>query len=333
MRWAAAALVSFVIAQAPDRPWVTDWLKEFASPNKREAVIARMSTIHSLKVLEVDLEQASDNIPSMLGLPADQARRYAAAFATEAVFAKFIDQSPSAVKLLEWACRQIRRIQQPGPFEEQWHLAAFALLAGATDPNALEAHVAHARLQFPKEPRLALQRAIAAELRASRFAFGKSVAPTDLPNRLDESARRFTEAAAVEATRGEALVRLGHVELVRDRPDAALAALDTADPLLKDRDLVYLSRLFRGLAYDRLDRLDDARRAFESALVARPDTQSASIALASVLFRTTDRDRANTIVNDVLSRERQVTDPWWLYPPGDFRFVDARMANLRKALK
>ena len=70
-----------------------------------------------------------------------------------------------------------------------------------------------------------------------------------------------------------------------------------------------------------------------AALAARPDTQSASIALASVLFRTSDRDRANTIVNDLLSRERQVNDPWWVYPPGDFRLVDARMASLRQALK
>ena len=331
MRWVAAALLSFVATQAPEHPWVTEWLKEFAG-GSRGAVIARMSKIDSLRVLEVDLDKLSENIPATLALPADQARRYAAAFATEAVFAKF-EQSQSAAKLIEWACRQIRRIQKPGPYEQQWHLAAFALLGGTADPNAIETHIGHVRLQFPNEQRLLLQRGIAEELRASRFAFGKGTVPFDLPKRLDEAAKRFTEAAAVESTRGEALLRLGHVELSRDRPDAALAALNTAEPALGDRDLVYLVRLFRGMAFERQNRLDQARAAFESALAARPDTQSASIALASVLFRTSDRDRANTIVNDLLSRERQVNDPWWVYPPGDFRLVDARMASLRQALK
>ncbi|HEX5214019.1 MAG TPA: tetratricopeptide repeat protein [Vicinamibacterales bacterium] len=331
MRWVAVALLSFVATQAPERPWVAEWLKEFAG-DSRGAVIARMEKIDSLKVLEVDLDRLSENIPATLALPADQARRYAAAFATEAVFAKF-EQSQSAAKLIEWACRQIRRIQQPGPFEEQWHLAAFALLSGTADPNAIEAHVAHMRLQFPSEPRLKLERGIAEELRASRFAFGKGTVPGDLAKRLDEAAKRFTEAAAVESTRGEALLRLGHVELSRDRTDAALAAFNTAEASLADRDLVYLARLFRGMAFERQNRLDQARAAFESALAVRPDTQSASIALASVLFRTSDRDRASTIVNDLLSRERQVNDPWWVYPPGDFRLVDARMASLRQALK
>ena len=331
MRWAAAALMLFGLAQTPERHWVADWLKEYAGEN-RGAVIARLNTMYSLKVLEVDLDLLSDNIPATLGLPADQARRVAAAFATEAVFAKF-DQSQSAVKLIEWACRQLRRIQQPGPFEEQWHLAAFALLSGTADPNAIDTHVTHARLQFPKEPRLLLQRAIAEELRALRFGSGRRATPVELPKRLDEAAELFTEAAAIEATRGEALMRLGHVELGRNRPEAALAALNTAEPQLNDRDLIYLVRLFRGQAFERLDRLDEARAAYESALKARPGAQSASIALAAVLFRTTDRDRANTIVNDILSRERQVNDPWWVYPPGDFRLVDARMASLRKALK
>ena len=196
----------------------------------------------------------------------------------------------------------------------------------------IDAHIAHMRLQFPNEPRLLLERGIAEELRASRFAFGKGTAPVDLPKRLDEAAKRFTEAAAVESTRGEALLRLGHVELTRDRPDAALAALTTAEPSLGATATSSTSRgCFADMALERLG-ADEARPAFESALKARPDTQSASIALAAVLFRTV-AIAPNTIVNDLLSRERQVNDPWWVYPPGDFRLVEARMASLRQALK
>ena len=63
MRWVAAALLSFVATQAPERPWVAEWLKEFAG-DSRGAVIARMNKIDSLRVLEVDLDRMSENIPA-----------------------------------------------------------------------------------------------------------------------------------------------------------------------------------------------------------------------------------------------------------------------------
>ena len=76
-----------------------------------------------------------------------------AAFALEAA-TSHLNQRPAATKLIEWGCRQVRRnmppAAEPGEFERRWHLAAFASLSGAIDPDALEAHTAHVKLQFPR---------------------------------------------------------------------------------------------------------------------------------------------------------------------------------------
>ncbi len=259
-------------------------------------------------------------------------RRAAAAFALEAA-ALHIDQGEAATKLLEWGCRQVRRSPEPGEFEHRWHLAAIALFEGAVDPDGLESHVTHVKFQFPQEPRLAFTRAVAAELRATPFITGNKVSAKEVEKRLAEAARRYEAAAAEPTTKADVGLRLGHVRLEQGQPDAALTALAAVEPNTHDRDLVYLSRLFQGLADDRLGRADEARAAFESALTVSPGAQSATMALSALLFRHGQRDLAGRIVAEVLSRATVPDDPWWWYWPADFRQAGQLIAAMREALK
>ena len=122
-------------------------------------------------------------------------RRALAAFVLDAVNAR-LDQGLRATRLLEWGCRQIRRHSPPDDFDRSWHRAAFALFSGAVDPDGLETHVAHVQQQFPDEPRLLFERAVASELRAAPFLAGARLTPAGGAKHYGEAANRYREAIA-----------------------------------------------------------------------------------------------------------------------------------------
>lgn len=317
---------------AQTTPWVLEWLTDYAAGHQAE-VAAKLGTVADLKVLQDDLEKLR---PKWIGVTSDAAelhRRAIAAFALEAAYAR-LDLGEPATKLLAWGCRQIRRHPKPDEFDHRWLMAAFALFGGAADANGLETHVLHVKFLFPKEPRLALERAMAEEMRTAPVAKGaKSMSDSDLRKHREEAARRFAAAAKIDATRAEANLRLGHVDLDLGRYDDALHAFDQVEPNTRDAYLVYLERLFRGRALDRLGRTNDAARAYEQALAVQGGAQSASVALAALLFEHGQRGDADQIVDQVLGRSIQPADPWWMYWPADYRMADQLVASMREAMK
>ena len=294
---------------------VSDWLRDYAA-GKHAEVAARLRDVASASRFEADLEVVSKTW--LKREPADQRRRELAAFALEAGLAQAI-QGPAAGSLVEWGCRQIRRIAKPGEFERRWYLAAFSALDGAIDPENVEKHVTHMRYYFPGEARLNLERAFASELKAADVFTKRRASASEVEERNAEAAKRYREATASTdaAVQGEAWLRLGHVELTRGRLDAAMSALDSAQPLLTDEGLRYLGLLFRGMTLERLKQLDAAKQSFQAALAISPGAHSATMALASMLFQ----------------HGQRAIDPWLLYWPGSFRFGTARMNAMREALK
>jgi tetratricopeptide (TPR) repeat protein len=311
-------------------PWVMDWLREYAAGG-HAAVAQRLASVGSLKLLQDDLDKLAPAWLAAPGVSPDRQRRAIAAFALEAALGR-LDQRDAAAKLLEWGCRQVRRNPKPDEFDRRWHLAAIALFEGALAPDALEAHLVHARFQFPNEPRFALVRGVAEEQRTLPAVSGKASA-AEIAKHNEEAARRYDAAAAVPSLSAEANLRLGHVQLELGHPDRALEHLDQVEPKTEDGDLVYLTRLFRGLALDRLGRADDARAAYGAALTLLPGAQSAMVALAALLVRQGQHEPAEQLVTDMLTREPSPYDPWWRYWPGDYRMVDGLIAAMREAMK
>jgi len=316
---------------AAQTPWVLEWLQAYTG-GKQNEIIERFRTVASLKQLQDDLDKLA---PKWLEGPAGVAelhRRAIVAFAVDAAFTR-LEQGKEAGKLAEWACRQLRRHTPPDDFDHRAHLAIFAVLAGAVDPDALEAHVTHVKFQFPSEPRLALEGGIAEELRGAPFYQpGKQLA-ADITRHREEAARRYGDAMKIDATRGEASVRLAHVNNDLGKPADAVKALDQGDATLKDPMLVYLAKLFRGMALERLGRLDEARAAYTQALAVSPQAQSASLSLAELTFRQGDRAAADRMVQAVIDRPSQPSDPWWEYWPGDYRLGADLLRAMREAVK
>ncbi len=170
-------------------------------------------------------------------------------------------------------------------------------------------------------------------MRAAPFHEPAKQTMADTIKHREEAARRYTDAAKVDAVAGEALLRLGHVNLDLGKPDDAIKALDRVEPLTEDPTLVYLARLFRGTTLERLGKLDDAAQAYRGALQIGPGAQSASISLAAVTLKQGDRAAGDRIVHDVLVRPEPAPDPWWMYWPGDYRLGAELLKAMREAVK
>jgi tetratricopeptide (TPR) repeat protein len=328
---AALALPLATPRLAAQNAWVLEWLQEYAAGRQAE-VVTRLHTVSSLRQLQDDLDKLAPKWLDAKGADAEVHRRALVAFAIEAAFAR-VDQGAQASKLAEWACRQVRRHTKPDDFDHRAHMAIFAILGGAVDPDSLESHVTHVKFQFPSESRLALERGIAQELRAAPFYQPGKEPPPEIARHREDAAAAYTAAARVEAVRPEALLRLGRVDLDLGNNDDALTALAGIEPGAKDPDVVYLGRLFRGQALERLGKTDDARAAYAKALQLRPDAQTASIAIAALEFRRGDRAAADQAVNRLLGSTAQPDDPWWEYWPGDFRLGPDLVRAMREAVR
>ena len=312
--------------------WVLEWLQEYASGRQTE-VAARFRTVSSLRQLQDDLDKLAPKWLEAKGADAELHRRALVGFAVEAAFAR-IDQASQASKLAEWACRQLRRHTPPDDFDHRAHLAIFAILAGAVDPDALESHVTHVKFQFPAEPRLALERGIAQELRAAPFyAPGKEL-PADIARHREDAVTAYTAAARVESVRLEALLRLGRVNLDLGKNDEALTALNGVEPGAKDPDAIYLGRLFRGQALERLGKIDEARAVVHARArraARRPDGVDCPGGARVPPRRSSAA--ADQRVRQLLSRTAQPDDPWWEYWPGDFRLGPDLVRAMREGVK
>ena len=332
----AGAAVLLVLALTPARaqsPWLLDWLREYAA-GRADHLASQVRSIADLRQLELDLDRIAGDWRSAKEATPEIRRRALASFVLDAVNAR-LDQGTRASRLLEWGCRQIRRHDKPDDFDRHWHRAAFALLAGAVDPDGLEAHVAHVKLQFPSEPRLPFERAVASELRAAPFLAGARLSAPDMARNYDEAAKRYREAATSSdaATRRDALLRLARVEIERGQAEAAIAALDARAGAAADADDAYLTALFRGLASEKAGRIDAAQQAYASALAVQPGRQSASIAEAALLFRQSRRDEANARVTALLENRTEIVDPWWTYWPADYRYAPQWLATVRQSIR
>jgi tetratricopeptide (TPR) repeat protein len=236
------------------------------------------------------------------------------------------------IELMEWGCALVRRNAAPTEAERLWHWAAIALTQASGDGNAAEHHSNHASDRFPDEPRFALARAVALELRS--FPDDRHRTLRDRNGTLaDRLIERFRNAAKYPETRAEARIRLGFVML---RLKLAGAALDTLRESgeVKEPHLRYLHGLFEGRAYDQAGKPDEAVAAYRRALAAVPRAQTAELALASALARSGRQADALRVMETALAPVASPPpDPWLLYGQGDSRFWPAIARALEAALK
>ena len=176
-------------------------------------------------------------------------------------------------------------------------------------------HLNHISDRFPTEPRFQLGQALARESRQPSEATKLYLALSNDPN-----------------VGGEASARLAALYLRRGAIPAALEMSARADGLSRDPWVVYLARFYRGQALLRNRQEDAAIAAFRGALAARPGSQSASAALASLLARRDQRTEAQAVMKAVLDAGPTYRDPHLEYVHGDDRFWPVLIDRLRREI-
>jgi tetratricopeptide (TPR) repeat protein len=219
---------------------------------------------------------------------------------------------------------------KPGPLERWWQLAALAVAQRAEDfeflrgdgvtniynPEVEIDHLFHTRVRFPDEPRLMLAEGTVAEWR-----------------RPGPAIEIFEDLEKHPDVGGEATMRLGAIYFRQRDDDRAIVRFEQVEPKTRDPWVVYLARYFKGQALERKRRLSDAERAYRDALAAVPGAQSASVALATLLFRQERRTEASSLISAMFERRPMAVDPWRGYAHADDRFWPYLVGKVRAEIR
>jgi tetratricopeptide (TPR) repeat protein len=235
--------------------------------------------------------------------------------------------------LIEWGCALFRREATPGGAERWWQLAALAVAQRSEDPQFLIGdpniglgadageigntqdeikHLDHVTPRFPNEMRFVLAQGIARD--------------ADMPA---DAARVYRALETNPDVGGEAMMRLGAQHLRERRLDDAIESFERADYLTRDPYVVFLARYFKAQALERQGQTQRAEAAYRGAAAAVPHAQSATVALAGLVFRGGRRAEAHLLVADMLAADPPPLDPWRAFAHADDRFWPQLVGRLR----
>jgi tetratricopeptide (TPR) repeat protein len=234
--------------------------------------------------------------------------------------------------LIVWGSSLFRRDAKPGPIERWWQLAAISVAQRAEDFEFMRSdgvvcvynlndeidYLYHLRLRFPDEPRFKLAEAMLADLR---------------PGPPIKGNYSFEQLEDDQDVGGEATMRLG-VQRFRARDDdRAISTLERVESRTRDPWVLYLARYFKGQALERKKRPAEAEKAYRGALTAVPAAQSASMALAALLFRNGQRTEASRLMDVMFAASPRPADPWRGYADADDRFWPLLIGRLRAEIR
>jgi len=250
----------------------------------------------------------------------------------------------TAPQILEWGCALLRNGGAPSPAERWWQLGAVAVAQRRGDyefmigspwderGNAEDEieHLKHVIARFPKEPRFALAQAIAIEWHTWPQSLNRARgASRDIPDAL----RAFEGMRDDNDIGPEAWLRSGVLLLRANTTGRAVDAFNKVETLTRDRYLIYLAKLFRGQAHERLKADVDAERDYRGALATIPKAISASMALAALLTRAERPGEASAIVEAAVTANPPPIDPWREYGAADDRFWPRFISQLRAEIR
>jgi hypothetical protein len=267
--------------------------------------------------------------------------------------------------VIGWACILVQSRGAPDEAERTWMLASMALAHGVRDWTFLQSplaapsertvpmgHVHHAIARFPDDPRFRLARATALASRnavtdergsprdgtRSEPAPAVVIGPAFLNSMAQRNRTRLgdylkTELEALvsdELVGAEARVRLGYLHWVRGDDHEALSAANAAAESAKNPDIKYVANFLAAQIAQGLGDLAAAESRYRAALVARAYSQSATLALAALLYQRGEARDAYDIVAASRANLPRDDDPWRLFLYGDFPKLPALVTELRR---
>jgi hypothetical protein len=255
--------------------------------------------------------------------------------------------------LIEWACDRLRH-GATSEFERDWMMAAVAIGARAGDSYFIADHkgscksrqpcnqARHGLWRFPDDRRFevaALLSYPALRIASNRPGVPLDVlmgTPTDTVNKrrlafaaLDDLLGELDELATDPMAGPEARLRAGVLRYHLHSLPRALVDFRAVTARAKDKELVYLARVFSGLTYSALRKPDDAVRELRAALQVLPGARAAATLLASHLVLG-DAHAEGLMLMDATFTTAGVDDPW-------YRFADlywpAAIKRMRESLR
>ena len=225
-------------------------------------------------------------------------------------------------------------------------------LAAPSDRTVQIGHVHHALARFPDDLRFRLARATALASRnavtdergAPRDGTRTEPAPAVIigpaflnsmsqrnRTRLGDYVKTELEALTSDAlVGGEARVRLAYLHWVRGDDDAALAAARAAADSAKDPDLRYVANFLVAQVAQAKGDLAAAEARYRAALGVRQYSQSATLALAALLYQRGEAREAYDIVAASRTNLARDDDPWRLFLYGNFSKLPGLIIELRR---
>jgi tetratricopeptide (TPR) repeat protein len=194
-------------------------------------------------------------------------------------------------------------------------LAAAALAIGF--PPTAHPFAEKARQAAPLDPEVQLVSGCVAESLAEEQRLRHL--ESEAAQLRDEADRALRDALALDPSLQEARLRLGRLLLVQGRLNEAELPLEEVEARASDARQRYLARLFLGRLAERRGRHDEAGAFYRRALEGWPDSQTARLALAWALERSSGPAAARPLVAASLAASQRLdraADPWWLYPFG-----------------
>ena len=239
--------------------------------------------------------------------------------------------------LIEWGCELFRTDTAPTPVERWWQLAALAVAQRSQDAQFLVGdtaigrgvaageiintqddikHLDHVVERFPNEPRFMLGQGIARD----RYW-------------QDDAIQAYLSLFGDPDVGGEAMMRLGAMQLRSGKPRDALTLFERAERATRDPYVIYLARLYRGRALERQNQREQALDAYRGAVAAWPGGQAATLSLASLLFQAGRRSQAQELTGSMFSVSPMPADPWREYVHADDRFWPLLIGKLREGIR
>jgi tetratricopeptide (TPR) repeat protein len=342
-------------------PSVVSLLDRYAS-GAFDDVLGELQRVDDFEALRKTLERDAPAWIDAAGLADRQRRRLTAAtFALEAARTdewhqwKWIQRQPpmgdganefqplnvlywkAPPLLIEWGCELFRADTAPTPIERWWQLAALAVAQRSQDAQFLVGdtaiglgvnageiintqhdikHLDHIVERFPNEP---------------RFMLGQGIARDRYWD--DDATKAYMSLFGDQDVGGEAMMRMGAMQLRRGRVSDALMLFDRAERATRDPYVVHLARLYRGRALERQNRREQATAAYRGAVAAWPGGQAATLSLASLLFQAGRRSEAQELTAAMFAASPMPADPWREYVHADDRFWPLLIRKLREGIR
>jgi predicted Zn-dependent protease len=131
----------------------------------------------------------------------------------------------------------------------------------------------------------------------------------------------------------DALLELAYARILERKPENARRLAQQAGGLSAEPWIRYLSHFIAALSHEFQGHYQDAVQEYAAALGVIPHAQSASIALAQLLLRDNQAERAMVLLNRTLVERPDGDDPWRLFSYGAYNRWPVLIADVRKAVR